>query len=89
MSPTGQYYEFGLPFESVYVKHGNMGDGGGTVLDGFIYVPDTSPPPASGARSGWFISPGLGILLNPALLFFVIRALPRCSQLNKSIHSSP
>jgi hypothetical protein len=89
MSPTGDHYQFGLPFESVYVKHGNMGIGGGTLLEGFIYIPDGSPPPVRGARTGWFISPELGIVLNVALLFVVIQVLPRRSQLTKSLHSTP
>jgi len=75
MGATGNHYEYGVPFSSLYVKHGNMGDGG-TFREGFLFFADGSPPPASGSRMGWFIHPELiGIGLNVALLLLVVYGL--------------
>ena len=72
MGATGDHYDYGFPFPSVYVKRGNMGIGG-TLREGFLFFPDGSPPLASGARTGWFIHPELiGIGLNAALSLLIV-----------------
>jgi hypothetical protein len=54
MGATGFHYDFGVPFPSLYIKHGNMGSGG-TLREGFLFVRDGSTLPTSGDRTGWFI----------------------------------
>jgi hypothetical protein len=62
---TGTHYDCGIPFPAIDVKHGNMGTGGGTLAQGWLFVPDGSAPNASGDRTGWFFHPVLiGIVLN-------------------------
>ena len=75
MGATGDHYNYGVPFPSLYVKHGNMGTGG-TLSEGFFFFPDGSPPPLSVARTGWFIHPEpIGIGLNVALSLLVVYGL--------------
>jgi hypothetical protein len=72
MGATGYHYDFGFPFPSLYVKHGNMGDGG-RLREGFIFIRDGSPPSASGVRTGWFLHPELiGISLDLGLCLAVV-----------------
>ncbi|SRR6266496_2323115 len=75
MGATGDHFYYGFPFPSAYVKHGNMGTGG-TLSEGFLFFSDSSQPPSSGARTGWFIHPELvGIGLNIALLLSAVYGL--------------
>ena len=77
MSATGEHYEFGVPFPSLYVKHGNMGAGTGATLSrGFVFFRDQSRPPPSGVRTGWFLHPDLiGIGLNAGLCLIALYGL--------------
>lgn len=60
---TGNHWFCGVPFSFWYVKRGNMGDGG-TIAEGFLYIPDGSPPNGL-YRTGWFIQPDpISALLN-------------------------
>ena len=80
MGATGDHYSFGVPFSSLYLKHGNMGIGG-TLGEGFLFIPDGSPPPASGDRTGWFIHPELlGIGLNVTISLLGVYSLSLISQ---------
>jgi hypothetical protein len=74
MGATGDYYTAGVPFPSLFVKHGHMGDGG-RLSQGVLYIPDGSPP-VGGYRVGWFIQADLiCIALNAALLLLVVYGL--------------
>jgi hypothetical protein len=69
---TGFHYDTGIPLTAFYVKHGTMGIGGGTLAQGWVFIPDGSPRPASGARVGWFLRPVLiGMGLNGCFWFAV------------------
>lgn len=69
---TGFWHFFGFPFTALSVKVGSMGDGGGTIAEGFIFLPDGSPRPASGDPTGWFIHPEwVGIILNATICFLI------------------
>ena len=77
---TGDHYFYGVPFPSLYVKHGNMGIGG-RFSEGFLFFPDGSPRPASGVRSGWFIQPEpIGIVLNASLSVLVVYGITQIWQ---------
>jgi hypothetical protein len=80
MGATGDHYDYGVPFPSLYVKHGNMGTGG-KLSEGFLFFPDGWPRPASGDRTGWFIHPEpIGIGLNVALSLLVVYGLTQIWQ---------
>lgn len=86
MGATGDHYDCGVPFHSLYVKHGNMGIGGGTLSEGFLFIPDGSPSPVNGVREGWFIHPeAIGIGLNVALSLLVVYGITHLWQ--KSRHA--
>lgn len=74
MSFTGEYYECGVPFLALYVKHGHMGVGG-KLSEGVLYIPDGSPPLGE-YRVGWFIQANpIGIGFNAAFSLLLIYAL--------------
>ncbi len=86
MGATGDHYDCGFPFPSAYVKHGNMGIGG-TLSEGFLFLSDGSPPPASGARTGWFVHPEpISVGLNIALSLFVVYGVTRLWERTRHAH---
>jgi len=68
---------------------------GGTLKEGFLFIPDGSPRPVSGERTGWFVHPEmLGISLNVAIWlvigYFIVSAwswLKGCDKVKGSSHA--